>query len=189
MPVPAAAVPNDRNAIAIHTAHRLSDVITNLAYASGRLRAARSSSGDLQQYHTSHAAAHVQRALDAAHALADNLRRHYPREGAELDALSKAISLARALSEDAGIATTAHLAESVVHHTAHGTRHIRAMLTPDGSDALYRFNHKHAVTHVSSALDHARRLAGHLADNPDRYPHESRHLARLPVTVAPPRGY
>lgn len=97
-PVPASEggpVPADRTAVAMFTAHRLDEAAQQLAHATERLQAARGASGDLRAYHSGHVARHLGNALEAGHLLAANLREHYPAEGAELDATTEAIGLAR----------------------------------------------------------------------------------------------
>ena len=177
------AMPDNRTAVAMHTAHRLDDLTANLAHASEHLQAARRARGQLRTFHAGHVAVHLGHALDAGHALAANLRQHYPAEGAEYDATSRAIGLAKALSDAARTATTAHLAQSILYDLGHASRHADVLLTP-GSPALWRFNADHCDKHLASAEDHAVRLAVHLRDN---YPAEARYLAALPVGALLPR--
>ncbi len=90
-----APVPDDPDAVAMYTAHRLDEAAQQLARATGHLQAARGASGDLRAYHSGHVTRHMGNALKAGHLLAANLREHYPAEGSELDKTTKTIGLAR----------------------------------------------------------------------------------------------
>jgi len=89
-------VPDDPTAVAMTTAHLLDDTGRHLAHASGRLDAAREAPpGALAAHHMGHCARSLDGAHAAAHALAAHLRARYPAEGAELDALTGVVGLAR----------------------------------------------------------------------------------------------
>jgi len=175
----------DRASVALYTAHRLDDLANSLNQASGHLQAARGTSGELRTRHAARATAHLGHALDAGHDLAAHLKENYPAENAELAELTKAIGLAKAVSDDAKAATAAHLLESVLHDAAHAHRHARAMVA-GGTAALSQFNLAHGVKHLQGATRHARKLGAHLRDN---YPNEWGHLSGLPLAAALPRGY
>jgi hypothetical protein len=171
-------IPDDPAQAPLFTAFHVDDTGRYLAHAAGRLRAAHNCGGDERRGHVAHLSADLLHALTAAHRLAANLRRHYPAEGAELDATAAAIGLARALSEPAKAATTAHLTQTVMFDTGHAARHAAAMLVPGGDGALWKFNAGHCGSHLRTAAEHAVKLAEHLRDN---YPAEAAHLAGLGV--------
>ena len=81
------------------------------------------------------------------------MRKNYPAEARELDALSKTMGLAVSVSPDAKVATFAHLLQTVLYHMAHAKRHALVMLNPD-PDAVWRFNYDHADTHLKGAIEH-----------------------------------
>ena len=167
-----AAVPDDKPAIAMYTAHRVDDAGKHLAHASERLDAARKASGDVRTYHMGHVAHHLDDAHRSAHQLAANLRGHYPAEGAELDALMGAVGLAVSVSEDARTATTAHLTQTICNHLAHTLRHVAAM-GDDPDPDVWGFNADHARIHLDGAVEHVGKIRGHLEDN---YPAEGGFL-------------
>jgi predicted ABC-type ATPase len=173
--IDAAPDSDDPTAVAMFTAHRLDEIAQQLAHATERMQAARAASGDLRAYHSGHVARHLAGALDAGRLLAANLRAHYPAEGAELDKTTETIGLAKALSEDAKAATTAHLLQTVMYDAGHASRHAQAMLGEPAPD-VWGFNADHAEKHLGGAAEHVRKLAVHLHDN---YPDEGRWLARL----------
>ncbi len=173
---PGLPVPADKTAVAMFTAHRLDDTLGQLAHATERMRAARAAGPvALGRYHAGHITRHLQNALDSGHYLADNIRAHYPASARELEAVKQTVGLAAAVSGDAKAATTAHLLETTLHELTHGRRHAGQMMraTPD---AEWEFNADHAEKHLGGAVEHARKLAEHFADN---YPEEARWLAQL----------
>ena len=171
-----APVPDDPDAVAMYTAHRLDEAAQQLARATGHLQAARKASGELRAYHSGHVARHLGNALDAGHVLAANLREHYPAEGGELDKTTETIGLAKALSEDAKAATAAHLLQTVLYDCGHASRHAQAMLDEPSPDDLWSFNADHAEKHLGGAVEHVAKLTEHLRDN---YPEEGKWLAGL----------
>lgn len=180
MQPPGLPVPGDPAAVAIFTAHRTDDALHQLSHAAERMRAARAASGDLRAYHCVHVAGHLQAALDSAHDLTANLREHYPAEAAELEQVKEAVGLAKAVSDDAKAATTAHLLETTLHELTHASRHAQAMLagTPG---AEWEFDASHCEHHLGGAAEHAGKLRRHLADN---YPAEGRWLDGLGEAAA-----
>jgi 2'-5' RNA ligase len=92
----------------------------------------------------------------------------------------QAVGLAKAVSDDARAATTAHLTETSLHELTHADRHARQM-TEDTPDAEFDFNADHAEKHLAGAAEHAGKLAQHLADN---YPAESAWLRGLGKVTA-----
>lgn len=161
----------------ILTAHRLGDALHHLGHAAHRMKAARDATGDLRAHHGEHLARHLGDALGAARDLTGNLRAHYPAEGAELGAVKESVGLAKAVSEDAKAATTAHLLETTLHELTHGHRHALAM-TAGTPEAEWSFNADHAAKHLDGAAEHAGKLRDHLADN---YPDEAKWLGPAPV--------
>jgi hypothetical protein len=207
MQSPGLPVPDDPAAISIFTAHRIDEILHKLSHASQRMEAARSASGDLRKYHAARLAGHLKAALDAGHDLAANVRAHYPAEAAELDAVAEtvglaatiadqmlrwtehavmataqdgAVGLAKAVSDDARAATTAHLLETTLHELTHASRHAQAMLT-DTPDDEFEFSADHAVKHLAGAVEHAGKLRQHLADN---YPDVAKWLTGLGEVAA-----
>ena len=169
-------VPGDETAISMFTAHRLDDGMRHLAHATERMQAARATTDpDLRAYHSGHIARHLEAALGAGHDLVANIREHYPAEAAELEQVKEAVGLAKAVSEAAKVATTAHLTETVLHELTHAFRHAQAMLEP-GSDQEWSFNSDHAEKHLAGALEHVGKLTDHFRDN---YPSEGRWLTGL----------
>jgi hypothetical protein len=207
MESPGLPVPDDPAAISIFTAHRIDEVLHKLAHASQRMEAARSASGDLRKYHAARLAGHLKAALDAGHDLAANVRAHYPEEAAELDAVAEtvglaatiadqmlrwtehavmataqdgAVGLAKAVSDDARAATTAHLLETTLHELTHADRHAQQM-TAAAPDDEWTFNGEHCEKHLAGATEHAGKLRQHLADN---YPAEAKWLTGLGEAAA-----
>lgn len=181
MEPPGLPVPDDPDAISMFTAHRLDEVQHKLSHASERMTAARSASGDLRKYHAERLAGHLKSALDAGHDLVANIREHYPAEAAELEQVKESVGLARAVSDIAKAATTAHLLETTLHELTHGSRHAQAMLEDTPEDEQ-EFNADHCAKHLGGAVEHAGKLEQHLRDN---YPAESRWLAGLDEVSSP----
>ena len=103
--------------------------------------------------HISETARHLDAALTSAHDLAAHLRDRYPAEGADLDALTETIGLARSVSDQAKTATTAHLTQTICNHLGHTIEHVAAM--GDDPDPKVRdFNADHARTHLDGAIEH-----------------------------------
>lgn len=180
--VPLPPVPHDNVSRSMFTAHRIDGLIHNLTHASERFAAAvKEQDPALRGYHVIHLGNHLSRSLDAGHLMADNLRRNYPAEGSELDALTRTIGLAKALSPAAKAATLAHLLETVLYNAGHAKRHAEGMarLSPA---PLWQFNADHCGKHLKHALEHSQKLAEHVRDN---YPAERRFLERLPVGSPP----
>jgi len=181
----------------IYTAHRADEMSSQLAHACERMTAARKAPDAVtRDYHMKHIANHLVKVLENGHQAAGNFRDNYPREGGELDAMSKVMGMSKALSPDAKIATTAHLLQSVMYDATHAKRHADTMLAKPGTPALWSFNADHCEKHLKSAFNHAQKLAGHLKDN---YPAESRWLktlekeeghsdVRLAASAAYPKG-
>jgi hypothetical protein len=177
---PGLPVPDDPAAISVFTAHRIDEILHKLAHASQRMEAARSSSGDLRKYHAARLAGHLKAALDTGHDLAANVRAHYPDEGDELDAVAETVGLAKAVSEDAKAATTAHLLETTLHELTHADRHAQALTEGTGTTE-WTFNADHCEKHLAGATEHAGKLAVHFKDN---YPQVARWLSQLDQITA-----
>jgi 2'-5' RNA ligase len=157
------------------TARHLHDTGRHLASASGHLDAAREAPAGDPDDHIGRCAASLDGAHASAHHLAAHLRSHYPAEGADLDALTSTIGLARSVSDQAKTATTAHLTQTICNHLGHTIAHVKAM-GDDPAPKVREFNWQHARTHLDGAAEHAGKLSHHLTDN---YPAEGRHLAAL----------
>ncbi|HEY2087002.1 MAG TPA: hypothetical protein VGH54_13410, partial [Mycobacterium sp.] len=181
MEPPGLPVPADPAAVSLFTAHRVNEIGHKLTHASQRMKAARDATGDLRKYHASLLAGHLEAALRAGHDLAANLRDHYPDEAGELEAVKDAVGLAKAVSDDAKSATTAHLLETSLHELAHASEHAKA-ITEDTPDDEWSFNADHAEKHLGGAAEHAGKLRQHLADN---YPGEAKWLAGLGAAESP----
>jgi hypothetical protein len=181
---PQPPVPGSRDAKAMFTAHRIDDTLEHLAHAVERLRVAKQSKA-LRAYHMTHVNNHLSTALDDAHNLAASVRRNYPAEARELDALSKTIGLAASVSPEAKAATFAHLLQTLLYHEAHTKRHTEAMADPN-PDAEWQFNYMHAEKHLAGALEHCFKLARHVRDN---YPDEARWLKELDEVEDPATDY
>lgn len=171
---PLPPVPGTRDARTMYTAHRLDDVLRHVAHAEERLGEARRSKA-LRAYHMMHVNNHLSSALDTSHHLVESVRKNYPAEGRELDALNKTIGLAVSLSPEAKVATFAHLMQTLLNHLGHAKRHAEVMRNPDPAP-LWKFNDDHAGKHLAQAKEHAAKLAQHVLDN---YPDEARWLRRL----------
>lgn len=168
-PVPAGKVPKS-----MYTAHRVNDTLLHLAHAAERLNQAKASRA-MRGYHMIHVNNHLSSAIREMHNLVASVRKNYPAEARELDALSRTIGLAKSVTPDVKAATFAHLLETVLYQQAHAKRHAAVMLNPD-PDAVWRFNYDHLHSHLKGALEHAYKLAKHLDDN---YPDEARWLNDL----------
>jgi hypothetical protein len=94
MKPPGIPVPDDPAAISMFTAHRVNSILHQVAHATERMQAAKTAAGDLRKYHVTHIAEHLQRALDSAREMTENLREHYPAEAAELEQVKETIGLA-----------------------------------------------------------------------------------------------
>ena len=182
-------VPDDPAAVAMFTAHRIDDTLSQLAHGCERLCAAREA-GDLglRDYHVAHLRHHLAEALEGCHQLTGNVDAHYPVEAAELKTLTQTIGLAEndtiggqldlsvSVTSRAKTATFAHLLETVLYHCGHASRHADAMAEPGTSLAEWEFNADHAEPHTAGALEHTKKLAVHVRDN---YPAEAKWLKRL----------
>ena len=179
----AADAPDDP---AMTTARHLHDTGRYLASASGHLDAAREAGAGDADGHISETARHLDGARASAHKLAAHLRDRYPAEGADLDALTSTIGLARSVSDQAKTATTGHLVQTVCNHLGHTIAHVKAM-GDDPEPKVREFNWQHARTHMDGAIEHVGKLTRHLRDN---YPAEGRHLAELKAggTAADPES-
>lgn len=171
----AAADGPDDPAAAMATARHLHDTGRYLTAASGHLDAAREAGAADPDDRLGQCAASLGGAHASAHDLAAHLRASYPAEGAELDALTGVVGLARSVSEDAKTATTAHLVQTTCNHLAHTMRHVQAM-QDDPAEDVRDFNADHARTHLDGAAEHVGKLTRHLRSN---YPAEAKHLAEL----------
>lgn len=181
MESPGLPVPDDPAAVSLFTAHRIDEIMHKLSHASQRMEAARSASGDLRKYHAARLAGHLDAALGAAHDLVANIRAHYPAEAAELEQVKESVGLAKAVSDNAKAATSAHLLETTLHELTHGSRHAQQM-TEDTPDDEFEFNADHAEKHLGGAVEHAGKLRDHFADN---YPPVSRWLKGLNEVTSP----
>lgn len=92
-----------------------------------------------------------------------------------------AVLLAKAVSDDAKAATTAHLLETTLHELAHARRHAQAM-KQDTPDEEWQFNREHAAKHLAGAAEHAGKLAAHFTDN---YPGVAKWLNGLGEVTVP----
>ena len=61
--------------------------------------------------------------------------------------------------------TVAHLAETISDNLAHATRHISAAARATDPQSK-AFNNEHAVHHLASAREHARKLQDHVKKHP-----------------------
>ena len=176
----AAADGPDDPAVAMATARHLHDTGRHLAAASGHLDKAREAPAGDPDGHIGKCAASLDGAHASAHDLAAHLRARYPAEGADLDALTATIGLARSVSDQAKTATTAHLVQTTLNHLGHTIAHVKAM-QDDPDPKVREFNWQHGRTHLDGGLEHAAKLTKHLQSN---YPEEARHLAELKGTPA-----
>jgi hypothetical protein len=170
--------PVPRRPLAKHmfTAHRIDDLQRSLSHCRERMQALRTVKPGERQYHLMHVNNHLTDAAQQAQELADNIRRNYPAEHAELQALNKTIGFARALSDDAKAATFSHLLQTVKENIGHAKRHAMAMKGAASSGKLWDFNWEHCDKHVTGAAEHAQKLADHVRDN---YPAEADWLNQL----------
>jgi 2'-5' RNA ligase len=88
---------------------------------------------------------------------------------------AQVLGLAKAVSDDARAATTAHLTETTLHELTHASRHAECLLEGPGTTE-WTFNADHAQKHLGGATEHAGKLAGHFRDN---YPAEAKWLNSL----------
>jgi hypothetical protein len=93
---------------------------------------------------------------------------------------AQVLGLAKAVSEDAKAATTAHLLETTLHELAHAGRHAQALTEGTGTTE-WSFNADHAEKHLGGAVEHAGKLRQHLRDN---YPAEAKWLNGLDEVTA-----
>lgn len=175
MQPPGLPVPADPGAVSLFTAHRVDEIQHKLSHAAGRMKAARAASGDLRKYHAARLGGHLDAALGAAHDLTAHVKQHYPAEAAELEQVRQTVGLAKAVSDDARAATTAHLTETSLHELTHASRHAGQM-TEETPDDEFDFNAGHAAKHLGGAVEHAGKLRQHLKDN---YPDVAAHLNAL----------
>lgn len=168
-------VPDDKTAAAMFTAHRLNDILTELAHASERMKVMRKTGGELRHYHGLHFLNHMTEVLDQADLLKDNMLRNYPAEAAQWRAIVKVMNLAVAVNPPAKVASFAHLLQTIMYDGAHAEQHARAMLA-DKTDPEWTFDADHAEKHMNGAREHALKLAGHIRDN---YPAEWHWLHEL----------
>lgn len=91
------------------------------------------------------------------------------------------VGLAKAVSDDARAATTAHLLETTLHELTHADRHAKQMVE-DTPDDEWDFNADHCAKHLGGAVEHAGKIREHFRDN---YPAEARWLAGLDEVAAP----
>lgn len=168
-------------AAAIMTAHRVHSMPGSLSHAVERMDAARKTRDpELRKYHVVHIRNHLARTMADGHMLADNLRRHYPAEGKELDAtcrtLESSVSMAgKSLSPSIRAATTAHLLQTTMNECTHAVRHAALMAKTDPVPE-WEFNADHSQKHLHGALEHAVKLMNHVRDN---YPAEAKLLVQL----------
>jgi hypothetical protein len=172
--IPLQPVPGDRVAVAMYTAHRISDMAEELAHTAERVAVSVNASPQLRAHHLVHVRNHLVRVIDNAHLLAGSVRRHYPREARELGALNQTIGLAVAVSPAAKAATFAHLLETVLYHAAHAKRH--AETADPAREKLWAFDCTHLARHVKGAAEHVTKLRQHVLDN---YPAEAGWLRKL----------
>ena len=182
--VPLPPMPKGAVTGAMFAAHRLDDLLRDFAHANERLRAAKADKRQ-RAYHMIHVNNHLSHALDEAHAWAASLKANFPAEAKELDALTKTIGLAKAVSPAAKAATYAHLLETVMYHAGHAKRHALVM-TGNVPDKEWAFNYDHAATHAKGAMEHCFKLAKHLADN---YPETARWFKELEDAEDPGNPY
>jgi hypothetical protein len=182
MKPPGLPVPDDPAAISMFTAHRVNSILHQVAHAAERMQAAKTATGDLRAYHVTHIAEHLQRALDSAREMTENLREHYPDEAAELERVKETVGLAKAVSDDARAATTAHLTETTLHELTHAALHAQAMGDDDPGGVEWAFNADHCASHLDGSVEHAGKLWEHFVDN---YPPEGRWLTGIAVITHP----
>lgn len=170
-------IPVPKSASAMYVAHRVDDLTHSLAHARERLGAARDSKVQgFRNYTVLHVGNHLSKGLDDAHQLVTCLQENYPAEAREFATLLKTMGLARSLSSDAKVATTAHLLQTVFYHMGHAKRHTETMRVKPGAPAVWDFNAEHAERHLDGAAEHVFKLARHLRDN---YPEVARWLTML----------
>jgi hypothetical protein len=160
------------------TAHRINDMGNQLAHATERMHAARKTKDPaLRKYEVLHIRNHLVITLSNGHLLADNLRRNYPAEGRELDAVVKVLGLTAppSLSPALKTATTAHLLETILNECVHASRHADWMSKTEPVNE-WEFNADHTEKHLGGALEHLGKLREHILDN---YPAEAKLLIEL----------
>ena len=145
-------VPGTKVAKSMYTAHRINDILLHLSHAAERLVQAKQGRA-LRGYHMMHVNNHLSHALNEAHDLVASVRKNYLPEARELAALNKTMGLAASVSQDAKVATFAHLLQTLLYHEAHAKRHAECMLNPD-PDPVWKFNYEHAHTHLKGAVEH-----------------------------------
>ena len=126
---PGIPVPDDPTAIPMFVAHRLDNTLGGLAHATERMKAAQGAAGELRGYHCAHLIRHLNQSLNHLHMLTACIREHFPAEAAELEQVRQGVGLAvqaaapvelaKSLSPQAKVATTAHLLETTLHETTH----------------------------------------------------------------------
>ncbi len=161
------------------TAHRVHDMADGLAHATERVEAARKTKDPaLKKYEMFHVYNHLSKTLANGRMLADNLRRNYPAEGRELDAVMKTLGLAAppSLSPALKAATTSHLLETTLNECTHAIRHADLMVGKTAPGSEWEFNADHCEKHLHSALEHAIKLRDHILGN---YPAEAKLLIAL----------
>lgn len=93
---------------------------------------------------------------------------------------AQVLGLAKAVSEDAKAATTAHLLETTLHELTHASRHAEALTEGPGTTE-WTFNAEHAEKHLGGATEHAGKLEEHFKDN---YPDVAKWLNGLAKVAA-----
>ncbi len=168
--------PPPKSAAAIMTAHRVHDMLNSLTHGQERYDASCAArKPEDKAYHVIHLRNHLAKVQATGQMLADNLRRNYPAEGKELDAVMEGMQMTRSLAPAIKAATTAHLLQTIMSETAHAARHAELMARPEPADQ-WKFNAAHAGKHMKGALEHAVKLRGHVLDN---YPAEAGWLTQL----------
>lgn len=172
-------VPRTNMAKTMFTAHRVDDIQRSLAHCRERLGGMKDCPPSERKYHLIHVNNHLSNAIQQSQAIADNLKRNYPEEYAELRALLQTMGLAQALSPEAKVATFSHLLETIMYDLGHAKRHALAMEGDPSSGKEWDFDWEHAAKHVNGAIEHGHKLAQHIRDN---YPAEAAYLDGLQVS-------
>jgi hypothetical protein len=174
--IPLPATPGDKDTRQMLVAHRIDDTVRAVGHGEERMGAALATTDPkLRRYHSIHIANHLAVGLNNMHFLVDDLKRHYPAEWAELEALKQCVGLARSLTQGTKVATFSHLVETVLHELTHAKRHADLMVKPEPK-LVWEFNADHVRKHLMGAHEHVDKLSEHVFDN---YPGEARWLRLL----------
>ena len=184
--LPLPPVPSTKIAKSMYIAHRVDGTLYHLAHAAQRLMRAKENR-DLRGYHMIHVNNHLNFALGSGHELVADLKKNFPAEAREWDAMAQTMGLSKSLSPDTKVATFVHLLQTILYDETHAKRHALVMLDPSKtSDAEWNFNFDHAKKHMQGAAEHCFKLAKHIRDN---YPEISRWFSDLAKAEDPNDPY